>query len=263
MNPIAKYFLPPFTIMTLHSATVLLRQYQHDEAVKKEQAALESRPQQMAEFRIGSADDIVMDHVKTGDIVYFQRKWHYHHLPMGLLIWSYRTLFQCEYDHVGMILVDATGKPFLLENTPYRGMQCRSLADRIKQSEAEIITLSALHPRTRPNVAQNLLQKSPEEQRALFEDINEYTTLSKSVLKKVFVSLKAKLGMDQVDSQDAEVLIDGQAQFLSTMLSEIGINSVANTQSLNQFIDKEAILVDEKTQQRVSFDRENVLIRTR
>lgn len=261
MNPIVKYFIPPITIMSLHSATVLLRQVQHDEDVKKQQAILDARPQFMGDFRVGSPDDMVMDYVQTGDLVLFQRKWHYHHLPMGVLILLYRKLFDTEYDHVGVVLTDTLGKPYLLENTPYRGMQCRAMSDRIKQSEAEVITLIPFNPRDRQNTSQFLLQQSNEERRALIDDENEYIALSKSILKKIFQELKQKI--DPKDVQ--EEVVDRHAVFLNTILPHLGIQPVSNHQTFHAYINKEVILQDNHHPQKnkIQFDRENILIRTR
>ena len=49
-------------------------------------------------FGPGSADELLQDSLKTGDILLFSRKWYYYHLPEAIYIKAYQTLFNTEYN---------------------------------------------------------------------------------------------------------------------------------------------------------------------
>jgi len=96
------------------------------------------------EFRQGSADDMVADSLRTGDVVLFSRKWYNYHLPTALLVKAQETFYGGEYDHSGIIVMKA-GTPYVLETTPIRGVQCRRFEERIRHSSSSHIVVLTLN----------------------------------------------------------------------------------------------------------------------
>lgn len=96
------------------------------------------------EFRQGSADDMVADSLRTGDVVLFSRKWYNYHLPTALLVKAQEAFYGGEYDHSGIIVMKA-GTPYVLETTPIRGVQCRRFEERIRHSSSSHIVVLTLN----------------------------------------------------------------------------------------------------------------------
>mmetsp|Transcript_32963 Transcript_32963/g.55545 ORF Transcript_32963/g.55545 Transcript_32963/m.55545 type:complete len:269 (-) Transcript_32963:544-1350(-) len=87
-------------------------------------------------FAIGSADDMVRDSLNTGDLVLFSRPWYKYHLPVAFMIASYKYLFDAEFDHGGVIIINKMGVPYILERTPFMGIQFRPFEQRILRSNS-------------------------------------------------------------------------------------------------------------------------------
>ena len=99
------------------------------------------------EFLLGSADSLVMENLKAGDIIVFSRKWYLYHLPVGAMIMGYKFAFGTEFDHAGVIVEDKYGTPNVLEKTPFRGYQCRPFQERIRNSKARhILVVPVIQP---------------------------------------------------------------------------------------------------------------------
>lgn len=98
-------------------------------------------------FGNGSADEIVKDNLKPGDIVLFSRRWYHHHLLMALEIKIYQMLNNTEYDHCGVIVQDDYGNPYVYEKTPFSGYRMTAYDERIIRSRAHQICLLPLLPR--------------------------------------------------------------------------------------------------------------------
>lgn len=96
------------------------------------------------EFRQGSADDMVADSLRSGDVVLFSRKWYNYHLPTALLVKAQEAFYGGEYDHSGIIVMKA-GTPYVLETTPIRGLQCRRFEERIRHSASSHIVVLTLN----------------------------------------------------------------------------------------------------------------------
>lgn len=93
------------------------------------------------EFRVGSADELLADNLKAGDVVMFRRTWYKYHIPVALMIKAQQTLFGCEFDHSGVIVMQL-GVPYILETTPFRGIVCRPFEERVRNSSsAHIIVI--------------------------------------------------------------------------------------------------------------------------
>ena len=72
-------------------------------------------------FGVGSADDILSDYLRPGDVVLFKRQWYQHHLPMAVCIKIYQLLHpDGEFDHCGVITgTDKEGMPLVWELSPH------------------------------------------------------------------------------------------------------------------------------------------------
>ena len=103
-------------------------------------------------FSPGSADEILLDSIKTGDIVMFSRRWYKYHVPQALYILAYQKLFNTEYDHIGICVCDKYGEPSILENTFWGGFKLRPFNERIVHSRSHTISIIMLNPRDAPEV---------------------------------------------------------------------------------------------------------------
>ncbi len=101
-------------------------------------------------FSPGSADELLQDSLKTGDLLLFSRRWYYYHIPEAIMIKFYQTLLDTEYDHVGVIVCDKYGEPSVLEKTYFGGYKLRPFSERIAYSKAHQISLVMLNPRDAP-----------------------------------------------------------------------------------------------------------------
>lgn len=111
------------------------------------QHLLQTTQKHRLQFSPGSADEILLDTLKTGDILLFSRRWYYYHLPQALYILIYQNVFDTEYDHVGICVCDKYGEPAILENTFWGGFKLRPFNERIVHSRSHQISLLTLQPR--------------------------------------------------------------------------------------------------------------------
>lgn len=98
-------------------------------------------------FRTGTADDLIMDNLRTGDIVLFNRRWYNYHIPTAAMIKLYQALFGCEFDHCGVISLDKLGIPHILEYSPFGGAILYRFDDRVIKSKSHQIVTVPLLPR--------------------------------------------------------------------------------------------------------------------
>ena len=92
-------------------------------------------------FSPGDADDMIMDGLRSGDIVLFKRSPLLHYLPTAVYISSFQALHGTEYDHSGVVIIEPNGAPMILETTFGQSVQYRPYAQRILHSKAEQIVL--------------------------------------------------------------------------------------------------------------------------
>jgi len=97
-------------------------------------------------FAVGSAEERLMDDLKTGDVVLFSRKWYTYHIPAALLIKAYSYINDTIYDHAGVVVVDSLGRYFLFENSMFSGYQLRPLDARVLKSVSQHIVGVPLRP---------------------------------------------------------------------------------------------------------------------
>jgi hypothetical protein len=207
-----------------------------------------------ADFRPGSTEDMVLDSVQSGDLLVFSRRWYLHHLPMAISLFLYRRLFDCDFDHVAVILVDRFGKPFVIENTPYQGIQCRPLSERLLfASSSENILLLPILPRDRANEGRELLNDRPTQLQLASH--NELWSIANSVAAKILQSVF------HTPSRQC----DCNVLFVQETLRQVGIDlSTATNEPLTvqDLTDGQVRMNLLKTNQKLQFDPESVLMRT-
>jgi hypothetical protein len=98
-------------------------------------------------FSPGSADDTLNEKLKTGDIIVFSRRWYHYHLPQAVFIKLYQLIHDTSYDHLGVIVCDKYGTPYLFEHTFFGGHRVRPFEPRILYSRAHQITAVMIMPR--------------------------------------------------------------------------------------------------------------------
>lgn len=99
------------------------------------------------EFSPGSADDVINQKLRAGDLIIFSRRWYNYHLPQALAIKLYQWIHDTPCDHIGIIVTDKYGKPYVFEQTFFRGHKIRPFEERILYSRAQQITAIMLMPR--------------------------------------------------------------------------------------------------------------------
>jgi hypothetical protein len=102
-----------------------------------------------SKFSRGSADDLVMDALVSGDIIVFNRKWYKYHLPTAAMIKLYQIYYKTDYDHCGVIILNDKGEPYVFEKTPFGGYKMRHFEPRLLHSQAQSVTAILLFPRQR------------------------------------------------------------------------------------------------------------------
>jgi hypothetical protein len=96
------------------------------------------------EFNLGSADDIVRDNLRTGDVVLFNRRWYHYHIPMAIVIKLYQIINNSNFDHCGIIVQDKLGVPHVFESTPFGGCSLYKFENRILVSQSHQIIVIPL-----------------------------------------------------------------------------------------------------------------------
>ena len=99
-------------------------------------------------FGLGTADDLLMDNLSSGDVVLFSRRWYNYHLPAAVFIKLYQYIHDTEYDHCGVIICDDSGVPSIYELSLHGRLTISPFSDRIIRSRAHQIVLIPILPRT-------------------------------------------------------------------------------------------------------------------
>ena len=97
-------------------------------------------------FQPNSADALITEELRTGDLVLFSRKWYCYCLPMAASIRLYAYSYGCDYDHAGIIVLGDDGTPHVFELTPFGGYKLRSFEDRIRHSQSTHIIVIPFIP---------------------------------------------------------------------------------------------------------------------
>jgi hypothetical protein len=256
---IFKLFAYPGIIMAGHSGYVV---YKRNQSL---QVVVEQKSNPLAsDFRTGTIDDRMMDTLRTGDLVLFQRRWYYHHLPIGLTILLYRYLFNTEFDHVGVIVMDRKGNVGILENTFFNGLQLRNFPDRITYSQSRVINVIPLAPRERVNRAQDLINAGTD---LMAVTNGEWTDMLLACIEKI------KVKYFDMGEKDKKALLCPNLQLLSKIYYYLGLQIDSKKPaadlrnfSLQQLSDRTIRLdnIDEKNGKvKISLSFEDHLVRTR
>ena len=104
------------------SSTLALLAYSGFVEVKNR--ANKARQKPSDEERKGSLEMQIIENFQTGDLVVFNRKWYNYHIPVagGILLRQYMN--NSEFDHVGLIINNKFGEPYIFEMTPFKGTIC-------------------------------------------------------------------------------------------------------------------------------------------
>ncbi len=134
-------FLGISSALSAYTAKVIYDQTEHKSFLEA------SENEHKLKFSPGSADELLQDSLKTGDLLLFSRRWYRYHLPEALSIKLYQTFLNTDYDHVGVIICDKYGEPSVLEKTYWGGYKLRPFSERIAYSRSHQISLLMLNPR--------------------------------------------------------------------------------------------------------------------
>lgn len=91
-------------------------------------------------FKIGDADDAIMDNLKTGDVLLFSRDPFRHHFPVAMYILLFKAIHKTEFDHAACIVMNTKGLPMVVEAT-FSGVKFRPYDERIMHSKSKQIAL--------------------------------------------------------------------------------------------------------------------------
>jgi len=98
-------------------------------------------------FRQGDADDVISDSLKSGDLLLMRRRNIYNYdFLSGIVITLNRMIYSLDFDHVGVIVLDNNGKPYVFELS-IQGKRLRPYSDRILNSFSDQIVLLPLNCR--------------------------------------------------------------------------------------------------------------------
>eukprot|EP01041_Mallomonas_annulata_P010197 gene10197-21252_t len=100
----------------------------------------------LGNFPVGSADDMISDSLKSGDLIFFKRRWYNYHVPKAAVIKLHQVLFGSEFDHCGIIIQAPLGVPYVLELTD-GGHKLTKFSSRVLQSQAHQILVIPIEPR--------------------------------------------------------------------------------------------------------------------
>ena len=141
-------------------------------------------------FGPGTADDILMDNLSSGDVVLFSRRWYNYHLPAAMFIKIYQLIHNTEYDHCGVIICDDTGVPSIYELSLHGTLTIAPFSDRIIRSRAHQIVLIPILPRTNfSSTERNQLVKYAKEQVKSSNAYPECISLGLGLLYSGFISI--------------------------------------------------------------------------
>lgn len=95
-------------------------------------------------FGPNTADEILMNHLSSGDVILFNRKWYKYHIPAAISILLYQWIHNTEYDHCAVIVCDDSGIPSVYELGIFGKPRLERYPDRILGSKSQQIILNAI-----------------------------------------------------------------------------------------------------------------------
>lgn len=265
--------LPFVSVIGVHTGAVAYRRQQFVSSIEKQK----ENPLG-GEFRVGTVDDIVADNLQTGDILLFKRKWFYHYLPMALNILFYQYITESEFDHAGVVVTDKFGKVWVVENTPFKGVQCRTFNERVAYSESQSITLIPLEPIERRNLGSRLITAPSTSIRSLPTEYMQTSSFIYYQGIRYFQSLMSPTA--EPKDLDEELDVCPQVQMIRRIYDEAGLqlilpptdttkktstakNGMPMTINLQDVVDKKVTIRHESSVGELKYPKEFVLVRTR
>lgn len=212
-----------------------------------------------------STDELVMESLQTGDLLLFQRDWKKYHLPTAAMIAMYRIIFSAEFDHAAVVIVDKKGDVFVLECSPWKGLQYRPFQKRIAQSLAKQILLIPVVP---------VIKLNTEERDRL---CNHY----KEVAERKSTASSGSKGMEMKTNEIALFLrsllrfaytghfLCPSTSLICDVFQQLGYktriqNATSTATSLKQFYDREVVFEHLKLQKEsLTLLEQNILIRSK
>lgn len=163
-------------------------------------------------FFKGTADDMIMDGLQSGDIICFSRRWYHFHIPTAIMIQFYQQ-FIGEYDHCGVIVHNKYGIPFVFEKTAW-GAHLIPFDRCILQTRARQVILVPLTPRfNRTGVSEDQLFQSTSIRAA--NESPEFLSQCGGILKYLF---------DQTSSNSkASMIYCSKTSMVLDTLKEMGV----------------------------------------
>lgn len=92
-------------------------------------------------------DPLIIDNVETGDVILFARNWWNHHIPIAMMLSAYHYLHKTDYDHIGVVCINADGTPYLIERNVLGIISSTHLEQALMNSKAHQIATIPLQPR--------------------------------------------------------------------------------------------------------------------
>lgn len=164
---LGKVLFASVTGLTAHTGVIYYRNAAHHSALDQ-QIANETATSTPPEWRTGGVDDQIKDGLQSGDLLLIRRKWHLQYLPVGLYVLWYRWLTGSDSDHLGVIVKDQYGEPFVAESNPF-GVSIRSYKLRVRHAQSEHVLLHRLIPGQRgPSLDPLLAAPAPSAEASSF-----------------------------------------------------------------------------------------------
>ncbi len=202
-----KYLFSKLGVMTVIGHSISVEQYNR-------------RKLQQTKFSPGSADDVIMDSLITGDVILFNRRWYEYHLLVAIMVKAYELYYGGMYDHCGVIIQNEKGVPLVYENTPFGGTKLRPFEDRILKSKAPSIVVFTL---TR-GLNLSTEQKTLHRELILAELENKGRLTSGEIFSFVDCFYRSLFNKDTIsDTECATSLVDMNAKFILGTYTKLDI----------------------------------------
>lgn len=211
---------------------------------------------------LSGADAIILDSLRTGDIVLFQRSWHRHHIPMSLAISNYHNATNTEYDHAGVVFVNPwDGMPFVLERQPFSSsllltrMDHRLLFTDTYKLERQVLVMSLDNASVRNIDLSDMKAANQFPMPESSECLNLYDYLISSYARQFAVWRR-------------KPIICPNAQFIFNCYKlfglDVNLNDKHSDVNLKSIVDRKVSFIRrDESQKKIQLSAEDMLIRSR
>lgn len=253
--------LSPFLLIGGHSAFVAY----HQNNLAKNAVSADTA----VDFRPGSTNDMLLDNMNSGDVILIRRKWYYNHLPVALSVLLYRSVTQSEFDHLGVVVLDKFGNPWIVENSPFDGLKCTKMSHRLKANDSELIAMIPLEPRPSKPLT---FEKVQNWTNTMTEMDNEVTVLTKFSTSIIWRQLFGKSASVPIEASAASTAgLCPNALLFRQNMDMLGIRVRFLVDTENGFASIKTIedrLVqlkykDQLNKTKISLSRDYILLQTR